>query len=159
MRLIKYLIICFLIIFLVSGCAKEEVQEEKVVEEITEEAQVEEEIPELVSHLAVRLTEDKVMVPSKLEIAKGDAVKWVNEDKNFNHNLIIYSAMIERPSAKDIIVQSGNIAPGDSWDYTFEESGDYTVKDVYSGTMRGEITAEVTADISEEKVIGTVSVS
>ncbi len=161
MKLIKYIILCFLILFLVSGCVKEVKEEqEQVVEEITEEAGVEEEVPKAVVSIEVRLTEEKTMVPDELQIAKGDKVKWTNEEKNFNHNLIIYSADIERPGAKDIIVQSGNIAPGNSWEYAFEESGDYIVKDIYSGTMRGEITAEVTAElISEGKVVGTISVS
>ncbi len=158
MKLIKYIILCFLILFLISGCVKEVEEEEQVVEEIGEEEDVIEEVPEFVSHVVVILTEEKTMVPDELQISKGDVIKWVNEDKNFNHNLVIYSADIERPSTKDIIVKSGNIAPGDSWDYIFEESGVYTIKDIYSGTMRGEITAEVTADI-KEKVVGIVSVS
>ena len=99
------------------------------------------------------------MIPNQIDIPKGSILEWVNEDKNFNHNLVIYSAVIERPSAKDIIVQSGNIAPGDSWDYTFEETGEYRIRDIYSGTMRGEVSAEVTAElISEGKDIGTVNV-
>ena len=60
--------------------------------------------------------------------------------------------------AKDIIVKSENIAPFGSWDYVFEESGNYIVKDIYSGTMKGEITAEVTADISEAEIIGRIDV-
>jgi plastocyanin len=161
MKIIKYVILCFLVLFLISGCAKEEIkEEEKVVESIGKEEVQKGEIPEFVSHIVVKLTEEKVMEPSELTITKGDVIKWVNEDKSFNHNLIIYSAEIERPTTKDIIVKSNNIAPGGSWDYTFEESGIYIVKDIYSGTMRGEITAEVIADfISEENVIGTVSVS
>ncbi len=154
MKLVRYIILCFLILFLISGCGKD--VEEGMVEEITEEV---EEVPETAATIEVRLTEEKIMVPDELQIAKGNKVRWVNEDKNFNHNLVIYSAEIERPATKDIIIKSGNIVPGNSWDYIFEESGVYTVKDIYSGTMRGEITAEVTADISEGDVIGTVSVS
>jgi plastocyanin len=162
MKLIKYTILCFLILFLVSGCVKEVIteEEEEMPEKITEEeAQAEEEVPGIVSH-TVRLTKDKTMVPDSIQIKKGEAVKWVNEDKSFYHNIIIYPADIERPAAKDVIVQSGNIAPEDSWEYLFEESGSYAVKDIYSGTMRGEITAEATAElISEGKVIGTINVS
>jgi plastocyanin len=155
---IKYLIVCFLILFLVSGCVEEEVQEEdQIVEEIAEGVQVEEE-PVFVSHIVVKLTSDKVMDPDNLQINEGDVIKWVNEDKRFNHNLVIYPADIERPITKDIIVKSGNIAPEGSWDYTFEEAGEYVVKDIYSGTMRGEVTAEVTAIISEGKDIGTIYV-
>jgi plastocyanin len=159
MRLIKYIILCLLVLFLVSGCAEEEVQDDGIVEELGEEVdEGVDKVPEFVSHVVVRLTEEKTMDPSELHIAKGDVVKWVNEDKNFNHNLVIYPAEIERPTTKDIIVKSGNIAPGGNWDYTFEEAGEYVVKDIYSGTMRGEITAEATADISKGEDIGTVNV-
>jgi plastocyanin len=158
MKLVKYLITCFLIIFLVSGCAEKGVEEEAEVPEGVEEERTpieEKPMPQIV----IKLTSDKVMVPNEIEISKGNMLKWVNEDTNFNHNLVIYSAAIERPSAKDIIVQSGNIAPGGSWDYTFEEAGKYKIRDIYSGTMRGEVTAEVTAElISEGKDVGTVIV-
>ena len=134
MRLIKYVVFCFLIMFLVSGCLKEAEDAAEVVEEL----------PKVgvsgVSKSMIRLTEEKTMVPNSLKIRRGEGVKWVNEDQKGNHNLVIHSAEIERPTSNDIIVKSGNIAPDDSWSYTFEEPGVYTVKDIYSGTMRGEIT-------------------
>ena len=154
---IKYLLAGVLILFLVSGCAKE-VEEAEVKEVIEEKEEVVEEVPEFVSHIVVILTEEKIMDPSDLQISKGDVIKWVNEDTNFYHNLVIYSSEIERPMPDDLIIQSGNIAPGNSWEYTFEESGDYTIRDIYSGTMSGKITAKVIAD-TEGKVIGTISVS
>ena len=69
--------------------------------------------------------------------------------------------MVEKGTKNIIIklIQSGNIAPEDSWDYTFEETGKYIVKDIYSGTMRGQITTEVIKEIiSEGKVVGTINV-
>jgi len=163
---LKFISLIILVLFLVSGCAGKiaegDGQIAEDIEGIGKDAQADENVQvsegALVSPVVVRLTEQKTMDPDELHISKGDTVKWVNTDKNFNHNLVIYPAEIERPTAKDIIVQSGNIAPSSSWDYTFEESGTYAVKDIYSGTMRGEITAEVTADISEAEIIGTVSV-
>jgi len=135
MKLIKAIIFCFLIIFLVSGCFKEAEDSAEVVEELPEV-----EISPGVSKSMIRLTEEKTIVPDSLNIRRGEGVKWVNEDQKGNHNLVIHPADIERPTSNDIIVKSGNIAPGNSWSYTFEESGIYTVKDIYSGTMRGEIT-------------------
>ncbi|MBW2981896.1 hypothetical protein KY343_03395 [Candidatus Woesearchaeota archaeon] len=164
MRSIKCIILCFLVLFLASSCAKEETQDNGVIEEIGSEEihevsdEISDKTPEFVSHIVVKLTEEKTMDPSDLSISKGDVIKWVNEDKKFNHNLVIYPADIERPMSKDIIVKSGNIAPGGSWDYTFEEPGSYIIKDIYSGTMRGEITAEVIAEISEEDIIGRIDV-
>jgi len=151
----RYLIICLLVIFLVIGCAKKETAPSYNVpsEEMPEP------LPETVVTISeVDLTAEKIMVPDKLTIQKGTMVRWNNKDKNFNHNLYIYSAEVERPKQEDIIVQSGNIAPFGWWDYVFEESGTYTVRDIYSGTMKGEITAEVTADISEAKIIGRIDV-
>ena len=159
MKIKKYTLICFFIFLLVIGCMKKEEADsyDKIV------SSADEEISEPVSEKAlmaaeVNLTASKIMVPERLTIKKGTAVRWNNQDKNFYHNLIIYSAEIERPKSDDIIIQSGNIAPLKWWDYVFEESGNYAVKDIYSGTMKGEITAEAAADISETKIIGRIAV-
>lgn len=137
MKIIKCVVLCFLIMFLVSGCFKEAKETADVVDKLPEDT----DRGSLgVSKSMIRLTSDKKMDPNSLTIRKGEGVKWTNEDQKVNHNLVIYSAAIERPTSNDIIVKSSNIAPGDSWDYVFEESGVYTVKDIYSGTMRGEIT-------------------
>ncbi|MBW2965683.1 hypothetical protein KY342_01110 [Candidatus Woesearchaeota archaeon] len=159
MRSIRYVVICFLIVFII-GCAKDGIipsEELPVTEEVLEEmpGPVTEEVLTIVE---VDLTSDKVMVPDRIIIKKGTMIRWNNKDKNFNHNLLIYSADIERPKQEDIIVKSGNIAPLNWWDYVFEESGNYIVKDIYSGTMKGEITAEVIADISEAEIIGRINV-
>ena len=77
--------------------------------------------------------------------------------------MIIYFAEIERPTQKDVIVQSGNIAPGEYWEYEFDEKGEYIIKDIYSGTMRGKITGDTTKKtilelLNEGKIGGTISV-
>jgi plastocyanin len=150
----RYIIICFLIVFLVTGCAKKEAapSDEDLVEEISEPV-----LKKVLTIAEVDLTAEKIMVPDKLTIKKGTMVRWNNKDKNFNHNLFIYPAEIERPKQEDIIVQSGNIAPSEQWDYVFEESGNYIVRDIYSGTMKGEITAEAAADISGAEIIGRIN--
>ncbi|MBN1386230.1 hypothetical protein JW968_04645 [Candidatus Woesearchaeota archaeon] len=95
--------------------------------------------------IEVRLTKEKTMIPSKLTISKGTTVRFFNEEEKYNHNLIIHLADVKVTSKDDIVIQSGNFGPGETWEFEFEESGIYTIKDIYSGTMRGEITAEVVA--------------
>ena len=165
MRFIKYLIICFLVVFLISGCVKKGVVP---IEELPASVEApEEEFPEPVKEgvltiFEVDLTADKIMVPDTILVKKGTMVRWNNKDRNFYHKLIIYPANIERPMPEDVIVQSENIDPWGWWDYVFEESGKYIVKDIYSGTMRGQVTAEVTRGLSEildeGEVIGTINV-
>ena len=158
---IRSIIICFLIVFLLSGCVKKEIEP---IEEMP--AQIQEEIPEAVPAVfEVKLTEDLTMVPDELNIQKGTTVKWIhNANKNMYHQLVLYSADIrDIPTPDDIIARSGNFKFGESWEYDFEEAGEYKVRDIYAGTMRGEITAEVIREITPElledsEVIGTIYV-
>jgi len=161
MKVIKYFLILFLIIFL-AGCVKKEAMpREEMPAAVPRPVEKPEEIPLPTAPgvFEVDLTAEKIMVPDIIKIKKGTTVRWFNRDTKFYHNLVIYSAAIEKPRASDVIAQSGNINPGEYWEYVFEESGDYIVKDVYSGTMRGEITAEVISEILEKgEIIGRVSV-
>jgi len=149
-----------LIVFL-AGCAKEGVQprqEMPAVVPATGEPEVTP-MPSVLKTVEVNLTADKLMIPDNIKIKKGTAVRFFNREEKYYHNLIIYSADVEKPMASDVIAQSSNINPGEYWEYVFERSGEYVVKDIYSGTMRGEITAEVVSEILEKgEIIGTISV-
>ncbi|MBW2977768.1 hypothetical protein KY331_02900 [Candidatus Woesearchaeota archaeon] len=158
MRIIKYCIILFLLIFVV-GCAEKGVEPRQEMP-----AAVPGESQEIVSELPspttvkVDLTPSKEMVPNKLDIKRGTVVRFYNQETKFNHNLIIYPSNIKDPRKEDIITQSGNINPQGFWEYQFQKAGDYTIKDIYSGAS-GEITADVIAEILEKgKIIGTISV-
>lgn len=166
---IQYIVICFLVIFLISGCAQQEIQPvpEKpapiapVAEQPAEQPEAAEALQTI---LEVNLTKEKLMSPNRLNITKGDVVRFYNRDgKEFYHNVVIYPAGIKIPKTSDVIVQSGNIKYEDYWEYTFNNRGEYAVKDIYSGTMRGEITADtVMAFLAEAlekgEVIGIISV-
>lgn len=167
MKAIKYILICFLVIFLISGCAKKEVAPVKESPSgLQTEADISKVTPEETSAPAVNIAEvslmsSKTMKPDFVEIKKGMTVRFVNKEENYYHNIVIYPATIQIPSTKDVIAQSGNIKPGESWDYTVKDSGEYIVKDIYSGTMRGKITADVTEEIlvntlKNGKVIGRI---
>ena len=145
MKVVKGVIV-LLILVLIVGCAKGIV--EPTIEEPT--PAVEEVVEEEVI-VEIDLTESKIMDPDNLDIKKGTTVRWNNNDKGFYHNVVIYNLNVEIPTPKDVIVQSGNINPGEYWDYVFEESGKYAVKDIYSGTMKGEITANAVVNFLETK--------
>ena len=137
-------VIFFLIVFLV-GCAKEGIEPRQempgAVPGVVEREPEVTPAPSVLGTVEVDLTADKVMVPNEVEIKKGTAVRWYNREEKFYHNLVIYSADIETPRASDVIAQSGNINPGEYWEYVFEEPGRFTAKDIYS-MMKGEITVE-----------------
>ncbi len=68
--------------------------------------------------------------PENVIIKKGDTVKWTNMGKNrrrFWINEEIYSDLLE---------------PEQSYEYTFEKSGDNIYRDVFNGLVRGNITVE-----------------
>jgi plastocyanin len=157
MKPIKYSLACLLIAFLLGGCVKKEASpREEAPAPLQSEEKEEAYIPTV---FEVEITANKTMVPKNLSIKKGDSVRWYNNDKKFNHNILIYPADIARPAEEDITAQSGNIAPGTFWKYTFEKSGEYAVKDIYSGTMTGKITAEIVSEnLGKQEVIGRISV-
>ena len=151
-----------LIISLAKGCVENEVKpvtempipvEEPEIEPEVDKGLFVEETPteeEIVAVFNVDLTKDKLMDPDSIKVKKGTIVRWFNKDKLFFHNIVIYSADVKIPTSDDVIAQSGNIIPGEYWGYIFNKPGEYSVKDIYSGTMRGKITAEVVSEILEK---------
>jgi len=162
---IKYIFMIFLISLILSGCGEKEISpEEKTPTQIIQPAKEtvsEEKIEEPSVENQIELTAAKTMVPDFINIKKGETVRFVNKETNFNHNLIIYPANVDRPMQEDLIAQSGNIGPGNYWEFVFEESGEYTVKDIYSSAS-SQVTAEVVREIGldEEGVLtGKIKVS
>lgn len=117
----------------------EEISEEDEKEEITKET------PEEKSDdLIITLNVDKTISSSEETISKGDTVIFKNED-TFPHLLMIEK---ENPDSKDawdrtILVHKGDrIEGGNSWSYTFNEKGDFTVRDTFAGKMRTVVIVE-----------------
>lgn len=159
----------FLISILLSGCGEKEISPEEntpaqIILPDTDKTAVpapEEKVEEQSVENQIDLTAAKTMVPDSMNIKKGEAVRFVNKETNFNHNLIIYPADVERPIKEDLIAQSGNIGPGNYWEFVFEESGEYTVKDIYSAAS-SQVTAEVVREIdskAEGVMTGKIKVS
>lgn len=113
----------------------EELPEEEVVEEVPEEVAVE--VPEEVAEEL--LAEIKILVrsfdPEELIVAKGTTVKWTNN----------------APGARMVggDVRGLRLESGESFEYTFEEAGEYSIMEIIS-KARGTI---IITDIPEEVVI------
>ena len=166
---IKYVCIVFLIGLLLSGCGEKELSPEEqtpaqIIQPAADKTMIpvsEEKIEEKVVENQINLTAAKTMIPDSINIKKGEAVRFVNKETSFNHNLIIYPANVQRPLKEDLIAQSGNIGPGNYWEFVFEESGEYTVKDIYSAAS-SHVTAEVIREIDSDEegvLIGKIKVS
>ena len=73
----------------------------------------------------------KVFGPNKLEIAKGDTVSFVNDDK-IKHNVMI----------RTMKFNSGLQAPGDTTDVTFDKAGTFKVRCAIHPKMKMSITVK-----------------
>ena len=151
----RYIAIASILILLILvGCEapEEAVQPTQEQPAVVEEGPGQQVItPEPVT---VKLTAEKTMVPSEIKIESGTKIIWQNEDV-YPHNLMIYKKTAE-PLTEEDIIRSQNFFSNESFEYIFVEKGEYIVRDVYSGTMRGEITADVVATTGTE--LGTIIV-
>jgi plastocyanin len=153
----KYIAIAgiLLLLTIIVGCAPEP---GKATQAVTQQPAVVEEGPgqqaAAPESFAAKLTPEKTMEPSEITIKAGTTIIWQNED-TYPHNLMIYKKTITDLKEEDII-RSNNFYENESFEYTFVEKGEYVVRDVYSGTMRGEITAEVVQTTGTE--LGTIIV-
>ena len=73
--------------------------------------------------------ENFTFIPDPIEISQGDAVTWTNND-GFAHTV----------TADDDSFDSGNINPGDTFEQTFDETGDFT----YHCNIHSQMTDSVT---------------
>lgn len=114
---------------LVEGIPEEEIVEGEEAEEIAEESQ--EAIPEI--NILARSLE-----PNKLTIKQRTTVRWVNKAETIH---IIAGA-----------VKSPKLEKGDSFEYTFEDVGEYFIIDVISkATMNIIVTEAPEEEIVEEE--------
>jgi plastocyanin len=144
-----------LLLVIIVGCAPEP---GKATQAVTQQPTVIEEGPgqqaAAPEPVTITLTKEKTMEPSEITVNSGTTLIWQNEDI-YPHNLMIYKKTITDLKEEDII-RSQNFYENESFEYTFVEKGEYVVKDVYSGTMKGEITADVVKTAGTE--LGTIIV-
>ena len=76
----------------------------------------------------VSITDDKDFLPEDLTINVGDTVIWTNNDDS-PHTV----------TADDDEFNSGNLAEGATWSYTFTEAGTYDYHCNYHGSMTGSV--------------------
>lgn len=76
--------------------------------------------------------------PADLEITAGTTVLWRNMD-NQAHTA----------TADDESWDSGNIAPGETWEHTFDEPGEYPYHCMYHGPQTGTITVTEADDAGD----------
>ena len=79
----------------------------------------------------ISITDDMKFDPEDLTINVGDTVNWTNND-GIEHT----ATSTDGPASFD----SGNIAAGDSWSFTFTEAGTYNYKCDYHSSMNASIT-------------------
>ncbi|MBW2967103.1 hypothetical protein KY362_01315 [Candidatus Woesearchaeota archaeon] len=86
----------------------------------------------------IKLTADKLMSLSELTVKKGTKLAWKNYD-TWPHQLAV-----ETGSGWDTVrhAESHRLLEGGVWEYTFEEKGDFLVRDIFSGGMRMTVTVE-----------------
>ena len=82
----------------------------------------------------VILTEKKLMEPTELTVKPGTTVVW--ENRNSNPHVLAVENEGKRLELSD------RISPGDKFEYTFNDSGEFLVRDLFSGGMRIIITVE-----------------
>ena len=79
----------------------------------------------------ISITDDMKFDPEDLTINVGDTVNWTNND-GIEHT----ATSTDGPASFD----SGNIATGGSWSFTFTEAGTYNYKCDYHSSMNASIT-------------------
>jgi len=90
----------------------------------------------------VSITDDMKFNPEDLTINVGDAITWTNND-GMGHT----ATSTDGPASFD----SGNIAAGATWSFTFTEAGTYNYKCDYHSSMAASITVEAGDDGGEEE--------
>ncbi|MFC1753537.1 hypothetical protein ACFL96_09130 [Thermoproteota archaeon] len=95
----------------------------------TEDEEVEEEVIEAEEEIMIYLLDDKTMTKSAVSISAGTTLTWKNQDPGFVHIMLIEEDKVR-------IGESPRLQPDDKYSYTFNDKGDYLIRDVFSGTMR-----------------------
>jgi plastocyanin len=102
----------------------------------TEKPAEEQAVPEDVE--AILITAEKKMTSGDVAVAKGTTLFWQNTD-TWPHQLKITTG-----SSYDtkLHAESPRLLEGNVWNYTFAESGVFTVRDIFSGGIRMIVTVE-----------------
>ncbi|MBU2560708.1 MAG: hypothetical protein KKD17_00260 [Nanoarchaeota archaeon] len=102
----------------------------------TEKEAVEEQLPEEVEE--IQLTAEKTMSSGNQTVSVGTTLFWKNYD-SWPHQLAVESG-----KGWDTIrhAESPRLLPGNIWNYTFSEKGEFVVRDIFSGGMRMYVTVE-----------------
>lgn len=81
--------------------------------------------------------------PEVIEVSEGDTVTWVNEEASSPHT--VTSGEVEQGSGgvtanPDGTFDSGNLSPGDTFEFTFDEPGTFAYYcAIHPATMTGEV--------------------
>jgi len=143
------LIFAIMAVVLLVGCAQQEVMEDKEIKdsdvmedkappatepvteviEVTPEEDVMEDKP--VTTVTV-IIEARASVPSEVTITPGSVVVFKHEGKKAS--MILFRQMDN--------LKSPRIEPGDTWQVTFPEAGEYKYLDLFNGFVKGTVTVE-----------------
>jgi plastocyanin len=102
----------------------------------TEKAAVDESVSEGV--MEISLNADKTMNASSMTVPVGTKLSWKNYD-TWPHVLAVDSG-----KGFDTVRhgKSEQLQPGNVWEFTFNEKGAFVVRDMFSGSMRMNVTVE-----------------
>jgi len=117
-------------------------EEQELLDDIAEREQEEEELR--TARIAKISIEDIRFKPSDITIEKDYTVVWEHEDTYQGNEKIIHQITIYPPlNSKVNTIRSPRLFLGDSFNYTFTESGEYWYIDlIFKQHMRGYITVE-----------------
>ncbi len=103
----------------------------------TEVESVEEHVSEDV--FEIKLNSDKTMSETEKTVKAGTTLAWKNYDTGWPHVLAVESG-----SGWDTVrhAKSEQILDGGVFEYTFEDKGEFLVRDLFSGKMRMTVTVE-----------------
>ncbi len=131
----QFLFLIFILIVFIVGCGSQEKPTDSIDEGAGEMEEEGVEEAAKVTTLAEVKIYDSGFRPEEVTISKGGTVKWINrgsEDHTVQSDTFPQEAGIDKK-------YSGRLAPGQSWEKTFNVEGFYNYYDLYNDELKGKV--------------------
>ncbi|MBD3354909.1 hypothetical protein GF361_02905 [Candidatus Woesearchaeota archaeon] len=109
--------------------------------EMLETEETEQQMTEDIEIHKINFTKQETIDPLTMQIKRNDKVRFYNNQEEFLNKIAIYRQKVDIVEPEDVIVESPNVDPEDYWEYQFNETGNFTIRSLYSDT-RGLIVVE-----------------